>query len=175
MKKLLVLSIIFGIITGCTSYNNGELIGVQGRKRYFETDPYGMVFVPQGSFTMGTNEQDVVWAMTATPKTVSVEPFWIDDSEITNNEYRQFVYYVIDSLKRRILIQNDVEGFGITEDENTTVSPWRMRTERCSLLAMRMSAALRSPWAPVQRTIIFSAGCLSIWSTGIKVFGLNFM
>ena len=122
MKKVLLISILLGIIViGCSKYSQGELIGVQGRKKYFEPDPYGMIFVPNGSFNMGSNEQDVTWAMTSQSKTVSVDAFWIDETEITNNEYRQFVYYVRDSIMRRILAQAGRIEFEISEDEDGNV------------------------------------------------------
>jgi formylglycine-generating enzyme len=52
-------------------------------------------------------------------KTVSQEAFWMDDTEITNNEYRQFVNWVRDSIARRMLGDQYPE-FLITEDRNGT-------------------------------------------------------
>jgi gliding motility-associated lipoprotein GldK len=116
MKKLLVVSILMALSFGCSQYNGGELTGVQGRKGWFESTPYGMVFVPMGSFNMGPSDQDVAWAMTAYQKTVSVDAFWMDETEITNNEYRQFVFYVRDSIMRRKLGEQ-IEDFLIAEDQ----------------------------------------------------------
>ncbi|MCK5169576.1 MAG: SUMF1/EgtB/PvdO family nonheme iron enzyme [Bacteroidales bacterium] len=116
MKKLLIVSILLAISFSCSKYNAGELTGVQGRKRWFESQPYGMVFVPMGSFNMGPSDQDVAWAMTAYQRTVSVDAFWMDETEITNNEYRQFVYWVRDSIMRRKLGEQ-IEDFLIAEDE----------------------------------------------------------
>ena len=116
MKKLLVVSILMAITFSCSQYNDGELTGVQGRKGWFESTPFGMAFIPMGSFNMGPSDQDVAWAMTAFQKTVSVDAFWMDDTEITNNEYRQFVFYVRDSIMRRKL-GDAIEDFLIAEDE----------------------------------------------------------
>ncbi len=116
MKKLLVLVILLAATFGCSQYNQGELTGVQGRKGWFESQPYGMAFVPIGSFNMGPSDQDVAWAMTSYSKTVSVDAFWMDETEITNNEYRQFVYYVQDSIMRRKLGEQ-IEEFVIAEDQ----------------------------------------------------------
>ncbi|HAF27973.1 MAG TPA: gliding motility-associated lipoprotein [Bacteroidales bacterium] len=116
MKKLLVVSILLAISFSCSKYNAGELTGVQGRKGWFESTPYGMVFVPMGSFNMGPSDQDVAWAMTAYQRTVSIDAFWMDETEITNNEYRQFVYWVRDSIMRRILGEQ-IEDFLIAEDQ----------------------------------------------------------
>lgn len=62
-----------------------------------------MTFIPLGSFTMGTGDQDVPYANVHHPKTISVAAFYMDETEITNNEYRQFVYWVRDSLAHTIL------------------------------------------------------------------------
>jgi sulfatase modifying factor 1 len=74
-----------------------------------------MIFVPQGSFTMGPNDQDVAWAQTVFSKTVTVDPFWMDETEITNNEYRQFIYWVRDSIMRRMLGEQ-LDDYVITDD-----------------------------------------------------------
>jgi gliding motility-associated lipoprotein GldK len=117
MKKfVIVIFLIALIISSCGSYSNGELTGVPGRDKYFEPDPFGMVFIPQGSFNMGQNDQDVAWAQNTFTRTVSVEAFWMDETEITNNEYRQFVFWVRDSIIRRMLGEQ-LDDYVISEDE----------------------------------------------------------
>lgn len=119
MKKMLVVSLIIAALSGSCGKGGGagELTGVPGRHKYFEPDPFGMVFVPQGSYTMGPSDQDVAWAQNTINKTVSVDAFWMDETEITNNKYRQFVYWVRDSIMRRMLGESQ-EDFLIKEDEN---------------------------------------------------------
>ncbi|PXX97760.1 gliding motility-associated lipoprotein [Marinifilum breve] len=120
MNKLLTTLgvIVLLFLSSCGSRTgNGELVGVGQRGKWFEPKPYGMVEIPRGSFTMGPNDQDVAWALNATTKTVSVESFWMDETEITNNEYRQFVYWVRDSIARQLLGQQ-FEEFLIAEDDN---------------------------------------------------------
>jgi len=120
MNKLLTTLgvIVLLFLSSCGSRTgNGELVGVGQRGKWFEPKPYGMVQIPRGSFTMGPNDQDVAWALNATTKTVSVESFWMDETEITNNEYRQFVYWVRDSIARQLLGQQ-FEEFLIAEDDN---------------------------------------------------------
>lgn len=117
MKKVLALSvIIITILSGCGQSGNGELVGVSRGGSFYEPDPYGMLFIPEGSFTMGPNDQDIVWSMTSQSKTVSIRSFWMDETEITNSEYRQFVYWVKDSIARRLLGDNGFEDFLYTED-----------------------------------------------------------
>lgn len=119
MKKIVASCSILALmitINSCSSYkDSGELTGVPGRPKFYEPDPYGMVFIPQGSFTMGNNDQDVAWAQSTFSKVVTVDPFWMDETEITNNEYRQFVFWVRDSIMRRMLGEQ-LEEFLITED-----------------------------------------------------------
>lgn len=109
--KLLFLGITAAVLfTGCPNYGNGELMGVQGREAWYTPDPFGMIYVPMGSYNMGPNDQDVSWAMTAEAKTVSIHPFWMDQTEITNNEYRQFVYWVRDSIIKERMINLDPDS-----------------------------------------------------------------
>ncbi len=104
-------------ITGCAGTTGGELVGVERNAQFYEPDPYGMVFIPQGSFNMGQNEEDVAGLSNALTKTVTVRSFWMDNTEITNSEYRQFVNWVRDSLARRTLGEQNDE-FLITEDSH---------------------------------------------------------
>ncbi len=104
---------LLAVLGSCGGGNSitGELTGVPNRKEWFEPDPYGMVFVPMGSYNMGPNDQDVPFAMTTQSKTVSIDPFWMDATEITNNEYRQFVVWVLDSIARRLLVKAGKEEY----------------------------------------------------------------
>jgi len=118
MKKLVFLSLIAALIlSGCSSTGNGELIGVQKREKWFEPDPYGMVKIPIGSFVVGPSDEDPTFAMNSQSKTISVDAFWMDETEITNNEYRQFVTWVIDSITRRKLGETLPDEYLISEDE----------------------------------------------------------
>lgn len=138
MKKLLLIAVVFSFalgFTGCLgggSGGNGELTGVQKRQRFKETQPYGMVYIRRGSFNIGPSDQDASSAGVPT-KTVSQEPFWMDDTEITNNEYRQFVGWVKESMARRMLGDQYPE-FLITEDrEGNPIDPpqinWREKID----------------------------------------------
>jgi len=117
MKKIILLSSIVALLSACGSSGNGELIGSQNRQIWNPTDPYGMVFIPQGSFNMGPSDQDVPFANVTASKTVSVGAFYMDETEITNNEYRQFVTWVRDSLAHTILGEAGIEGHLIEEDK----------------------------------------------------------
>jgi gliding motility-associated lipoprotein GldK len=49
---------------------------------------------------VGANEQDIPNSMIAPNKQITVTAFYMDETEITNNEYRQFVDEVLDSIFR---------------------------------------------------------------------------
>ncbi|MDR1866418.1 MAG: SUMF1/EgtB/PvdO family nonheme iron enzyme [Bacteroidales bacterium] len=115
MKRLIITVGIYAatvlFLHSCGSSSNGELVGVQGRGKYFEAEPYGMVFVQAGHFTIGPSDEDIAWSQNSLSKTVTVDAFYMDETEITNNEYRQFVQWVKDSIMRRMLAKEGVEGF----------------------------------------------------------------
>jgi len=99
MKKLMFLSIV-GVMMASCSTRTGQLTGVLGRTPYHPEIPLGMVYIPGGGFNMGQSDQDVPFLHQTRSKTVSIQAFYMDQTEITNNEYRQFVYWVRDSIAR---------------------------------------------------------------------------
>jgi len=122
MKKVVLNALILMLLLGgCRSSDNGELTGIQGRKKFFEPEPFEMAFIPAGSFVMGPSDQDAMFTMNTVAKTITVEAFWMDQTEMTNNKYRQFVYYVRDSILRTKLGNASIDGrnyFMVDEDDN---------------------------------------------------------
>jgi len=112
--KMIGLVSAFSII-GCGPGNTGDVIGVQGRRVWFHPTPFGMVYVPTGSFNTGQSDEDIFHSYLAPNKQMTIAGFWMDETEITNNEYRQFVQYVIDSIAIEML-DNDLY---FIEDEET--------------------------------------------------------
>ncbi|MDA8591417.1 gliding motility lipoprotein GldK [Flavobacteriaceae bacterium] len=116
MKKIIFLTLAFAIFSSCGSRDKGELVGVKG-KRWHPEKPYGMSLIPGGAFVMGKADDDVVDLQDAPTKTVTVRSFYMDETEITNSEYRQFVHWVRDSILREKLAEMaDLEG-KTSEDE----------------------------------------------------------
>ena len=111
MKKFIAFTAILTLLIGCGKISDkGELVGVKGAKWHPEK-PYGMTLVPGGSFIMGKSDADVANVGDATTKTVTVRSFYMDETEITNREYRQFVEWVKDSTMRvRLAILADETG-----------------------------------------------------------------
>nr|WP_321416076.1 gliding motility lipoprotein GldK [uncultured Allomuricauda sp.] len=119
MRKLFFSSIaLVFLLTSCgsKSRSKGELVGVSGKKWHPEK-PYGMELIPRGAFVMGKAEEDQAKVLNAPTRTVTVRSFYMDDTEITNSEYRQFVEWVKDSIVRtRLAILADELGIS-PEDE----------------------------------------------------------
>ena len=110
MKKFVAFTAIIALLASCGSSDKGELVGVAGKKWHPEK-PYGMTLVPGGAYIMGKSDDDLANIQDATTKTVTVRSFYMDETEITNSEYRQFVEWVKDSIIRmRLAIQADEMG-----------------------------------------------------------------
>lgn len=80
---------------GGRSDDQGNLVGVQGREGWEMTVPYGMVTIPAGTFHMGQADQDVAATQINFNKQITIGGFYMDDTEITNNEYRQFMEAIL--------------------------------------------------------------------------------
>jgi formylglycine-generating enzyme len=83
--------------------NDGQLHGVAPASRYSLPKPPGMVYINPGTFHMGPSDEDITYAFTARNKQVSISGFWMDATEITNNEYRQFTNWVRDSIAAKLM------------------------------------------------------------------------
>jgi len=95
------LTALIGIITLNSCQNNaldGQLVGVEREQEWQGINPFGMSYVPSGTFTMGQSDQDINHTLTQKNKSVSVQGFYMDNTEITNKEYRQFTQWVRDSI-----------------------------------------------------------------------------
>lgn len=89
--------------------NGGEVTGSRAAS-FTEPAPYGMVEIKRGFLKVGLEEPDTLWG-TATPsKEISVDGFWMDQSEVTNSMYRQFVEWVRDSIIRERLADPSYGG-----------------------------------------------------------------
>jgi gliding motility-associated lipoprotein GldK len=111
MKKFIAFTAILAVLISCgRSSDKGELVGVKGAKWHPEK-PYGMTLVPGGAYIMGKSDDDLANVGDAPTKTVTVRSFYMDETEITNSEYRQFVEWVKDSTIRfRLAILAEESG-----------------------------------------------------------------
>ncbi|MDE3213681.1 MAG: SUMF1/EgtB/PvdO family nonheme iron enzyme [Bacteroidota bacterium] len=114
------------ILSGCGRFgkskglpNDGQLHGVAPTGRYTLPKPPGMVYIPPGTFHMGPSDQDINYAFTARNRQVSISGFWMDATEITNNEYRQFTNWVRDSIAGTLM------GYTKTAGDGSTYLDWK--------------------------------------------------
>jgi gliding motility-associated lipoprotein GldK len=120
MKKAAIFALLITFLYSCGSNDRGELVGVKSKKQWFSEKPYGMSLIPGGSFTMGKQDQDILGTLNSPTKTVTVTPIFMDETEITNNEYKEFVFWVRDSVVRsRLARQAEYSSLGAESTEGT--------------------------------------------------------
>ena len=54
----------------------------------------GLVFVQGGTFVMGAREEDVMGDWNNIPRRVSVNSFYMDETEVANVHYREYLYWL---------------------------------------------------------------------------------
>jgi len=110
MKRNLPIIVIALLLVACNK-PAGELVGLGTKDSFHEAQPYGMVFIKRGSFLMGANDQSAIGAINTKSINVTVDAFWMDECEITNDKYKQFVYWVRDSIALRLLVIGGKDEF----------------------------------------------------------------
>jgi formylglycine-generating enzyme len=130
--------------------------GERNSKDWFEPIPYGMVYIPRGSYVMGPSDDESLNPANSSRR-VTVESFWMDDTEITNNEYRQFVYWVRDSIARRTLGESYPE-YLVTENHrgeplDVPVLNWN---EKIDWRDAEYQLALNDMYIPEEERLAFS-------------------
>jgi len=90
---------------GCSSGGGpqGQLVGNTIRVNNTANTPIGMTWVPSGVMHMGASDQDMRGAYDIKNRTIQMIGFWMDATEITNAEYRQFTNWVKDSTAHAVL------------------------------------------------------------------------
>ena len=142
----LLCATVSALLTSCIGgkramMNGGEVTGQRG-SGINEPVPYGMVEVKRGYLKAGIEQNDTLWGALTPTKDISVDGFWMDQSEVTNSMYRQFVEWVRDSIIRERLadpqyggdetykIEVDRYGEPVTPHLNWAKPiPWRKPTE----------------------------------------------
>ncbi len=103
-----MIVLLLGFTAGCSMFDGflagggkegklleeGQLLGVLDRGGWYQELPYGMVAIPAGTFFMGQADEDVAASQINSNRQIVVSSFFMDSEEITNNEYRQFLYSV---------------------------------------------------------------------------------
>ncbi len=148
-KNCIAVTLLVALLSSCmgrmvgggSGAPGGEVTGVS-TTAWNEPAPYGMVLIKRGSLKMGPEEQDSLWGAPVPTKEISVESFWMDETEVSVAKYKQFGYWVRDSIIRERLadpayggnelykIEEDREGNPIKPYLNWSKPiPWRKATE----------------------------------------------
>ena len=131
MKKIVLIIVIVLTVFSCGRRDKGELVGVK-QKKWFPEKPFGMTLVEGGAYIMGKSDEDVAQLQNAQARTVTVPSFYMDETEITNGEYRQFVNWVKDSIALSMMARKadeeeltaeNKDGLGRIEQDQKILSP----------------------------------------------------
>jgi formylglycine-generating enzyme required for sulfatase activity len=131
MKKILLFIVLSIMFVACNK-PAGELTGLGIKNSFIEANPYGMVYIKRGTFMMGPNDQSVLGTTNDKQLNVTVDAFWMDETEITNDKYKQFVYWVRDSIALRSLVMTGKDEYRLkiknqVEEPAPEVAPLNMK------------------------------------------------
>ena len=150
MRKFVFLALTAAvIILSSCSKPKGQLTGIY-EKVTPEATPYGMVHIPRGSYVMGPNDQSALWAIQPTQRDVTVESFWMDITEITNGEYKQFVHWVRDSIARTQLARMEVDVLGVEAEDakyfSVKYDPYNEAADPDTILNWKVKIPWNAKW-----------------------------
>lgn len=132
MKRIIAYVLLALFVFSCGSNDQGELVGVTQKSKWHSKKPLGMTLIPGGSFTMGKQSEDIAATLNAPTRTVTVRPFYMDETEITNSEYKEFVFWVRDSIVRtqlamyaEIMGEEGLEDYTFINIEEGDLTPYQ--------------------------------------------------
>src|ERR1035437_2360214 len=64
----------------------------------------GLIFVQGGTFTMGAKEEDVMGDWNNIPRRVTVNSFYMDETEVANVHYREYMYWLSNTFSNDTFI-----------------------------------------------------------------------
>lgn len=76
------------------NYNDPDMGGFQNTKYIEEETGPGLVFIEGGTFVMGATQDKVVFNADNKPRRVTVRSFYMDQTEITNLDYLEYLYWL---------------------------------------------------------------------------------
>lgn len=139
LNKIVSVVMIAILVMACNK-PAGELVGAYNASNFKEANPFGMLLIKQGAFMMGANTQSALFEQPDNLTMVTVQAFWMDETEITNNEYHQFVNWVRDSIAHTRLVEAGLTDYamipkdGDFDEENFLINwkkkiPWNSTEE----------------------------------------------
>ena len=103
-KKILLSLTLVVLLIGCKgpevssttgwNYNDSEWGGYESAKPNQFLDPSGMMFVEGGNYVMGQTTDNARHDWNNQPRKATVSSFYMDECEITNHDYREYLYWL---------------------------------------------------------------------------------
>jgi formylglycine-generating enzyme len=124
LSKVLPSIAIVAMLASCgggDSNPQGQLVSNPNKMSYTDPVPLGMVWVPAGVMRMGADDQDMKGGNDSKNRTVQLAGFYMDATEVTCAEYRQFTDWVRDSIAHTVL--GDLKD----NDDGTQQVDWRKK------------------------------------------------
>ena len=122
--------------------------------------PPGMVYIPGGSVTIKYSQSS---SDTNSKKRVSLTSFYIDKTEVTNQQYRLFTEWVIDSIAVKCYLKDEKYFYPMPENATASNTPKKTieavmsdTTKHDSLNFIQKDAAVTPPPAPVADTTSYA-------------------
>lgn len=75
-------------------YNDPEWGGFESKDYKGQDTGPGLILIEGGTFVMGSTEQDVMFEFHHKPRRVTVSSFYLDETEVTNEHYREYIYWL---------------------------------------------------------------------------------
>lgn len=75
-------------------YNSDETGNIPYEAGYEQEAGPGLVFIQGGTFTMGRVEEDVMYRWDNLPRRVTVASFYMDETEVSNQDYREYSHWL---------------------------------------------------------------------------------
>jgi sulfatase modifying factor 1 len=76
------------------NYNDPDMGGFEIKFGYEQETGPGLIFIEGGTFSMGRVEQDLLYDWNNIPRRVTVSSFYMDQTEIRNVDYREYLYWI---------------------------------------------------------------------------------
>lgn len=108
--KLLVFALVAVVLSGCGLFNRSSKNQTSSTTGWTYNDPEtgnipyisgyqqeagpGLVFIEGGTFTMGRVEEDVMSKWDNIPRRITVASFYMDESEVSNQDYREYLFWL---------------------------------------------------------------------------------
>ena len=105
LSKLGVILFVFAFIASSCSkkersattgwkYNDTKWGGFEKLDYEGQISGPNLVLIEGGTFNMGTTDQDVTYEWNAIPRRVTVSSFYMDETEVSNIDYREYLYWI---------------------------------------------------------------------------------